>query len=65
MDVQEVRIVSTFNTAFWSPRFWLPANLTWEDLEADTSTTYPQLYQIGYALLLAIFVSALRFIVER
>uniref|UniRef100_A0ACB8ELC4 Uncharacterized protein n=1 Tax=Sphaerodactylus townsendi TaxID=933632 RepID=A0ACB8ELC4_9SAUR len=52
---------------FWNERFWLPANLTWADLErqgADDGVGYPRAGHVLGALPLAVGLLALRRVFE-
>lgn len=71
--VLEVKFKSTENMAlrsvyetFWSEWFWLPANVTWKDLEnKDDGLYYPQTKDLYIPLVLAFIIFAIRKCFER
>lgn len=58
--------MSSFSAWFWSESFWLPQNVTWEELEhPPPGEEYPRAAHILTALPLAIGVLAVRVLFER
>ena len=57
------------NRAFWSEDFWLPPNVTWSELNPETTSTpsvkFCKFYDLGYPLVLAWIILAVRTALER
>uniref|UniRef100_A0AAQ4R6S8 TLC domain-containing protein n=1 Tax=Gasterosteus aculeatus aculeatus TaxID=481459 RepID=A0AAQ4R6S8_GASAC len=59
-------MASSISAWFWSESFWLPKNVTWEDLERPPpGVEYPRVRHLLYALPLAVMVFLLRMLFER
>ncbi|XP_049644242.1 ceramide synthase 4-like [Suncus etruscus] len=56
---------SRMNEWFWSEKLWLPANVTWADLEDRDGQVYPHPRDLLVALPMSLALLALRFIFER
>lgn len=56
----------TVKDTFWSERFWLPFNYTWNDLQDDKPENfYPQTYQLYISFPICAILVVLRFLFER
>ena len=51
--------------SFWTPSFWLPPNVTWEDFRDSENVVYPKFIDMCYPVIYSVFVVAIRFIIER
>lgn len=49
----------------WNERFWLPANVTWLDLQRDNTTFLPQPRDMFMPFPIGILLLLLRFLFER
>uniref|UniRef100_A0A336M9V8 CSON014200 protein n=1 Tax=Culicoides sonorensis TaxID=179676 RepID=A0A336M9V8_CULSO len=49
---------------FWSDRFWLPSNLTWDDLN-KSNVNYSQAWQTLIPIPLGIFLLFVRYVIEK
>ena len=58
-------LVPNIWSTFWSPSFWLPANVTWDDVKSNDVIQYPDFSHICFPILLSLGVTALRFLIER
>ena len=54
---------------FWTESFWLPPNVTWSELNPETTSTpsvkFCNFYDLGYPLLMCWLILAARFVLER
>ncbi|KAL1021559.1 hypothetical protein UPYG_G00014810 [Umbra pygmaea] len=58
--------MNSLSAIFWSESFWLPPNVTWEELEHPPSgEEYPKAAHLLFCLPLAVCVLALRVLFER
>lgn len=51
--------------SFWTPSFWLPPNVTWNDFNDTETITYPKFHDICYPIGYSALVVIIRIIVER
>ena len=52
---------------FWEPEFWLPPNVTWEDVNTKTSPTglkYAEFSHLAYPLIIGLALCVVRLAVE-
>lgn len=47
-------MLAWFTGLFWSRQFWLPQNVTWEDLESTTAAVFPKRSEFAYSLLIGV-----------
>jgi hypothetical protein len=63
-----IAYVNSASEWFWNDDFWLPPNLTWADINPETTPTphinYCNFCDLGYPLLMAWVVLAIKFVVE-
>lgn len=55
---------AAFGHWFWNENFWLPPNVTWSDIGAQESVTYASFSDLGYPLVYACVLIAIRSFVE-
>lgn len=53
------------NSWFWNPKFWLPHNVTWEDIKSTNETRYVEFSDLLTPLPVAVFIIVTRVIYER
>lgn len=49
---------------FWHEHFWLPENVTWDNLRSKNGMQYPQFRELGYTLLLGLLITFIRICIE-
>ena len=57
--------LSSLWSTFWSPWFWLPPNLTWDQLESKGAIRYPNFVNICLPIVLSFAISFIRSLVEK
>jgi hypothetical protein len=49
---------------FWSDTFWLPPNVTWEDMGSQKQVNYASFADLGYPIPLGLLIILIRSLVE-
>lgn len=58
-------VAKNLSDRFWNPRFWLPGNVTWDDLRSTDEVRYVEFSDLLYPIPLAILILVFRFVFER